>query len=46
MWQAHNVHSANFDVTSLRVTATAAAQETGTQALYNEATPQTSNCLA
>jgi hypothetical protein len=31
MWQRHNAQLANFDVTSLRVTATATTQQAGVQ---------------
>jgi hypothetical protein len=38
MWQRHNAQLANFDVTSLRVTATATTQEADVQVVCDEAT--------
>jgi hypothetical protein len=38
MWQKRNTHLANFDVTSLRVTATAPRQQADIQVVCDEAT--------
>jgi hypothetical protein len=38
MWQRHNAQLANFDVTSLRVTASARTQEADVQVVCDEAT--------
>jgi hypothetical protein len=38
MWQKHNTHLANFDVTSLRVTAAATTQHADVQVVCDEAT--------